>query len=606
MSHNTQQANPFLIDNLPLNNVSLIRKHPLKWVVENFLGLRHLAQAYQAIDSQDPADFAAASLQKLGIDYNISDDDLARIPREGPTVIVANHPCGAVEGLILINMLLLIRDDVRIMANNMLSSIPEITDCFIPVNPYNTSNATLENMAPLRQAIKWLRQGGMVVVFPAGDVSSFQFKKLTVMDGAWNDSIARLILHTSATTLPVHFQARNSALFYGLGAIHPILKTALLPRQLLNKSGSTIAIKTGKAIDISRLQKFATHSEIMNYLRLKTYMLGDLGSIKKKLRAKSGTSPEETLPVIDTVNPDLLSAEINNLPAEQLLVDSSDMVVFHASAQQIPWTLRELGRLREITFRQAGEGTGRELDIDEYDAFYTHLFIWHKSDQGIVGAYRFCQVNQITDKYGLAGLYTHSLFKYNRAFLRELGNAMELGRSFIQPDYQRSFSPLLLLWKGICQYVARHPDCTTLFGPVSISNDYNMLSKQLLVNFLRQNSFDKKRSRMVRPRNPYRGRSTPSVRQLQLNGFTVFDELSEFVNDIEDNNRGVPILIKQYLKWGGRLLGFNVDPDFKDCVDGLIVVDFLDTDENVLSRYMGKSASRQYLDYHKHSGQRVA
>src|SRR5262249_23872429 len=253
--------------------------------------------------------------------------------------------------------------------------------------------------------------------------------------------------------------------------------------------------------------------------------------------------------------------------AHQLLVRSGQFRVLYASAAQIPHLLREIGRLREIAFRAAGEGSGRALDLDEFDLDYDHLFLWNDSEAEVVGAYRIGRTDEITKRCGRGGLYTSTLFEYGSDFLDRLGPALEMGRAFVRPEHQKAISPLFLLWKGIAQYVLRYPQYRMLFGTVSISDDYNCVSKQLMVEFLKNHCYLDHLSKLISPRTPFRakrswlagGEALPLIRDV--------GELSAVVSDIEVNSRSIPVLLRQYLKLGGRLLGFNLDPNFGDSLD---------------------------------------
>jgi len=271
--------------------------------------------------------------------------------------------------------------------------------------------------------------------------------------------------------------------------------------------------------------------------------------------------------VIDEVPRATLRAEIDALGPDERLVDRGRFLVYCARAGQIPWVLREVGRLREVTFRAVGEGTGRCSDIDPFDAFYLHLFVWDAHATSIVGAYRLGLVDEILARHGKRGLYTHSLFRYRAPMLESLSPAIELGRSFVRAEYQRTFAPLLLLWAGIGRLIERVPQYAILFGPVSISARYAPASRRLIVEYLSAYSADTRLARYVRPRRPHDG-------------------------------KGVPVLLRQYLQLGGRLLGFNLDRDFADTLDGLVMVDLRKVEEAVLVRYMGKRGAAAFRAFH--------
>lgn len=603
--YTTTSSNPFRLDDMLFSSLPQILKLPLIRGIEKGLGLDWLATGYESlVETDTPDTFAAQTLQYMNVAPRIVDGDLSNIPQTGPVVVVANHPFGGIEGVIMALMLKQVRPDIRIMANSMLKRIPELSEVFIGVNPYGHARATHENLRPLREAVRWLKNGGLLVVFPAGDVSRFHFNDMTVRDGKWDSAVARLIRLSSAHVIPVHIAGHNSILFHALGMIHPVLRSMMLPRELTNKRNRCIELRIGEAIGNKRILSNGNDDDIAKYLRLLTYMLA-LPSAEKDRIAEQEVQVDE-IPLIEPVAPQLLAAEVSALPAGQQLAESGDLKVFHARAVQIPWLLQELGRLRELTFRAVGEGTGKASDIDLYDSYYLHLFIWNEKSREVVGAYRLGLADEIVQKYGKKGLYSHSLFRYSKRLLKALNPAIELGRSFVRPEYQRSFTPLMLLWKGIGQFVANHPRYAVLFGPVSISNDYSSVSQQLLIDFLRANNFDSELSRFISPRKPYRGALRPVWRKAELAGMGSIDNVSELVSLQESGEKGVPILIKQYLKLGGRLLGFNVDRAFNDCIDGLIMVDLRQTDERVLQKYMGRDGASIFLASHRENVEKQA
>ena len=294
----------------------------------------------------------------------------------------------------------------------------------------------------------------------------------------------------------------------------------------------------------------------------------------------------------------LLKAEIEALPAEQHLIISGQFLVCCAHAEQFPWCLQEIGRLREMTFRAAGEGTGKASDVDHFDAYYLHLFVWDTKSGAIVGAYRLGVADEIVARYGKPGLYTQSLFSYGDRALEAMNPAIELGRSFVRAEYQRSFAPLMLLWRGIGRFIVQHPQYAILFGAVSISNDYEPASRRLIVDFLSANNIEKNLARHVKPRRPFRHSATPGYDRAEFAALNDIEDVSRMVRQIERDNKGVPILLKQYLKLGGRLLAFNADKHFNDALDGLIMVDLRASDPRVLARYMGEEGATAFLSRH--------
>jgi putative hemolysin len=374
-----------------------------------------------------------------------------------------------------------------------------------------------------------------------------------------------------------------------------MLRTALLPRELLNKSRHAVRIGIGNVIDVARVASTADDAALASQLRLQTY------SLVEKVAAPPRVSPPEPRPVrpVAAAQPaDLLAAEVARLPAHQRLAGAGDLSAYVASARLAPRVLQEIGRLRELTFRAVGEGTGKSADIDLFDDYYQHLFLWHEGKKEIAGAYRLGATDRIIRKLGVRGFYTNTLFGFRKTFIDRVDPGLELGRSFVRAEYQKSFAPLLLLWKGIAEYVVRNPRYAVLFGAVSISNDYRPLSRDFLVNFLSREHFDPSLGRLIKARHPVdRSLSLKSLID-PWPGPHNLEALAALVSGLEPDGKGVPVLLRQYLKLGGKIVSFNVDPDFSDSIDCCIVVDLRKTDPLVLEKYMGKAGAAAFLSEH--------
>jgi GNAT acetyltransferase-like protein len=320
--------------------------------------------------------------------------------------------------------------------------------------------------------------------------------------------------------------------------------------------------------------------------------------VRRPYRAQSmrAANPE---PVVPAVAEALLRAEIAALPAARRLVDNGRFQVYCATADEIPWTLQEIGRLRELAFREVSEGTGRCSDIDMFDSYYRQLFVWDSEANAVVGGYRMGLLDEILERYGKRGLYTQSLFKYAPRVLDSMNPALELGRSFIRPEYQRDYAPLLLLWRGIARFVARSPKYAVLFGAVSISSSYALSSRRLMVEFLSANNAETRLARYIKPRRPFRGGQRNASPDTKQHGILDIDDLSRAIAQAEHDHKGIPVLLRQYLRLGGRLLGFSFDRNFADALDGLMMVDLRLTAWPVLARYMGAADAAAFLEYHR-------
>lgn len=524
-------TDPFHVEGIP----GILRRP-----IEAAFGIPALRRLYRRVqdDQRDSRDaFETRVLRALDITASATDVDLTSIPARGPVVIAANHPHGAVDGLLLLDLVRRVRPDVRVLANRILDRIPELRESCFFVDPFEGPEAAARSRAGLRAAHLWLRRGGTLVVFPAGEVA--RWDNGAVVEGAWKTTYERLARANGAEVVSARVDGRNSRLFYAAGLVHPRIRTALLGRELLNKRGRTIHVRIGA--------------------------------------------------------PNQIANEIARLDDRACLVESGPFRVFSAAADQIPAALREIGRLREIAFRAVGEGTGRAIDLDAFDRSYLHLFAWDGAKQQIVGAYRIGESDRVARDSGVHGLYTRTLFNYDERLLTRLGApALELGRSFVRPEYQKQHNALLLLWRGIGAFVARNPQYRFLFGPVSISARYSDASHALLIEFLRQNHLDRDLANLVEAVTPAKFTAPPG----QLVPASV-DDVNRLLTRSEQDGKGMPVLLRQYLKLNARLIGVNVDRHFGDAVDALMIVDLTTVMPSILQRYLGKRESAEFLTFHQ-------
>ena len=571
-----------------------------------FIPMEQARELYQRVRLAPQGFRLEALLAEMKIKLDVQATDLERIPVKGPLVAVANHPFGVLDGAALAVLLLRVRPDVKILTNSLLDGIPDLREHCIFVDPFRTPFSADKNVKPLKQAMEWLRQGGTLAVFPAGEVSQWNVREAQVTDPAWNTVAARLVRKAGASALPVYFCGRNSVTFQLLGLIHPRLRTLFLLQEFLQQREKDVRVRIGKAIPSELIANLDSDEEATEYLRLRTYLLSYRGknpiSLPAKMRAALPRKPQE--PIASEVPSRFVVNDIAALPVERLLVENADFAVYAARAPELPHLLDELGRLREITFRAAGEGTGRSADLDHFDAYYWHLLLWNKGKQELAGAYRVGNTDEIIRSHGIKGLYTNTVFRYDEQLFLKIGSALELGRSFVRPEYQRQYAPLLLLWKGIARFVAARPETPVLFGAVSISNEYSSLSREMIVRYFEQRSVKDEDGRdfagLVQARTPFRA---PRLRRWDCGAICSalrdLDELAEPISDVEEDGKGLPILLRQYAKVGGRLVGFNLDRKFSDVVDGLMIVDLRQTDPSVLDRYMGREGYAGFRQFHQ-------
>jgi len=544
-------------------------------------------------------------LTGMRVQYQVTESDWARVPAKGAAIVTANHPFGLLDGAILGALLTRVRTDVRILTNFMLAGIPELREHCIFVDPFGGSDAVARNWAGVRKAMDWLAGDGMLVVFPAGEVSHLRLQDFGIADPPWNSMVARLATKTSAVVVPAFIAGHNSATFLALGLMHPRLRTAWLLNEFLQQTGKTVEVRVGHRISPEILGSLGSDREAATYLRWRTYVLAQRGraSGNRIPSVLAAVVSRKTQPIAAAIPTETLVRDLQKLGPERCLWEDREFAFYIAKAREFPGVMQEIGRLRELTFRQAGEGTGRGRDLDRFDHYYTHFVLWNKTKLEIVGAYRAGLTTEILPPLGVSGLYTSTLFRYHPRFFQSIGPAIELGRSFVHPEYQKQYAPLLDLWKGIGRYVGRHPRFAVLFGAVSISQRYNRLSRELIFRFFQSKGTHDELATLVAPRRPFHPRPVlPAIGDGFCRSIRDLDHLADPIADIENDGKGIPILVKHYAKLGGRMLGFNLDRNFSNVLDGLVLVDLRRSDPALLARYMGKADLTAFLRYHGFDG----
>jgi len=566
----------------PLSRAALNAARPL---LETALDLKILRATYQRVREMKAGSFAGRVLQSLEITTDTRDFELARLPADGPVVIAANHPHGALDGLVLAAAVERVRPDVRLLANRLLARVPELRDLCFFVDPFGGRGAASRSRAGLRAALDWLRNGHVLIVFPAGEVAHRAGTRQTRTDSPWLDTFARLAAAARADVVPAFIQGSNSSLFYAAGRLHPLLRTALLPRELARSRGRRVRIAIAEPVSRPSTPSRSAVEHVAAAAR----------AAVDRMHSEQGYRAE-TLPPLFT-EPEIAS-EVEALPADACLVESGRFAVYCAPASSIPRTLDEIGRLRELTYRAVGEGTGCSRDLDRFDAYYTHLFVWDRPARRLVGAYRIGDVTRIVSKHGVAGLYTRQLFRYDQRLIGSMGPALELGRSWVRSEYQRHSNALLMLWRGIGRYVVERSNARVLFGPVSISARYSDATHELLRAFLTQNHRHDALAEMVEAVCPAVAARSSSLRGENVTVPRTIAEADALVGRLEADGKGVPVLLRQYLKLNARLIGFNIDPSFGDALDALMMVDLADVEPSVLTRYLGGQAARAVSRIH--------
>jgi putative hemolysin len=564
----------------------------LSRVAAKVLSLKKIDYWYHKAQELPGDNFPEKVLKAMNVSYHVSLEELDRIPETGPLYITANHPFGGIEGIVLAAMLKKVRPDVKFLVTRFLRYFPEFEEDFIFVDNSKLSKKRVNNTSALKEAISFVKKGGALVIFPAGVVSHIHLSRRKVEDPIWQENMMRLMEKNTAPIVPAYFHGSNSALFHVLGLIHPALRTIRLPKELLNKRDTELHLAIGHPVPFHKLKNFQTHENKLLYLRRRTY---NLAKKYKRVKDKSTIADVNMEPIIEPVDLQLLKKEIAAIPKDQVLFEDETTLIFHANYDQIPNMMMEIGRQRERTFRLVEEGTGNSYDTDEYDRYYVQIVTWDKTENAIMGGYRMGQIDKIVDKQGVEGLYVNTLFKLSKGVIKDISPGIEMGRSYVTPEYQRNYNSLMYLWKGIGHFIAKYPHYRFLFGPVSISNDYAHVSQELMIRFLDTFYSDDKLRKKVKATNP------PFKKRKNIRKEFFSDDLSELeahISDFEKEPITVPILIKHYIKLGAKFLGFNRDPLFNNALDSLIVVDLTKSPARTLTKYMGKEGYDTFRKTH--------
>jgi putative hemolysin len=542
----------------------------------------------QAQPKQGP-EFVDAILAGCGIEIEFDEKELKNIPANGSFIAIANHPYGGIEGMVLLKILCMVRPDAKLMANFLLKKIPNLSDYFVAVNPFENVEHS-SSISGLKNTLELLSKGTPIGIFPAGEVSTFKVDKQQVTDRLWHPVVGKIIAKAKVPVVPIYFHGNNGLLFNLLSLIHPALRTAKLPSELFNKQGHTIKLRIGKPINIEDIPEYNNSTKLLNFLRARTYALGTGLEEEKKIFNPRNLFKikKEPADIVPEISPTALEKEIEPLRDDYRVWAEKNYEVFIAPTSLLPNTIREIGRLREITFREIGEGTNKSSDLDEYDIYYHHLFIWDIEAKLIVGAYRIGLGDEIFYSIGKKGFYISELFKIKAQFTPVLKRSIELGRSWIRKEYQQKPLPLFLLWKGILRYLIDNPRYRYLIGPVSISNSFSKFSKSLIVDYINRNHFDHELAQYIRPRKKFKVDFSGFDTDLLMAGENTFKGLDALISEVETRNMKVPVLLRQYIGLNAKIICFNIDPKFADCLDGFLVLDLEQVPQDILDK-LGKN-----------------
>ena len=517
-------------------------------------------------------EFVDAVLDYFDFDYTVSSSDLQNIPSSGKVVIIANHPLGGLDALCLLRLISQVRKDVKIVANDFLAGFEALNSLLIPIDNYKLRQSKND----IKKIYEALNNEEAIILFPAGEVSRATPKG--IKDPAWNKGFLNFAQNSNAPILPIFLDAKNSKTFYTISVINKTFSTLLLSHEMFNKKSKRIAIKVGQIIPNENITpKGIDKKFLLNLYRKHLY------SLKKGKKSFFETQSAIAHPVSRI---DLL----NELKRSKLIGQTSDgKKIFLYDYVEDSIVLKELGRLRELSFRKVGEGVNKKRDTDKYDIYYQHIILWDENDLEIVGSYRIGNSDFIFKNIGVKGFYSNNLFKYNEEFTPYLKNSIELGRSFVQPKYWGTRA-LDYLWFGIGAYLKSNPNIKYMFGPVSMSASFPTVAKDMMIFYY--SHYFKEEVNLVEGKTPYQySNNISEIKEL----FNLEDKKKDFKflkSALSNIGVTVPTLYKQYSEitedGGIKFLSFNIDKNFGDCIDGFILVEVDKIKDSAKKRYINK------------------
>ena len=552
-------------------------------------GLRKINKVFDSAADYQGCEFAEQILKTLNVTYTVEQSQLDCIPKEGGFVVVSNHPFGGIEGVMLYAAIAKVRPDFKVMANFLLSRIPNFKDVFFSVNPFSENPEWKSSVGGVKGAINHLAEGKGLGVFPAGEVSRYHGHDYPE-DLPWSKSIARIIKNAGVPVIPVFWEGKNSKWFYFVDKINEMLGTARLPRELLNKHDKQITLQIGKPITVAEIADYEDFADLAAYLRCRCYALE--ANISKEPK-KSLFQKPKTVPGPKDKN--VLIQELEKIREKSFLFSASTYDCYFADYDDIPNLMFEIARQRELAFRAIGEGTGNSIDTDEFDKHYKHLILWDNAKQQLAGSYRFGFGDEIMERYGQKGFYISTLFNIAPSFDDVLKKTIELGRSFVAVDYQKEMLPLLLLLKGLSVVVIRNKDMDYFIGPVSISSWYPKFYQSMIVHYVTEkHRAADNLANAITSKTPFVSDFKKVDKDvLFAHGADSVEKFDKYMFRLSNGNYRMPTLFKKYLKLNSKLLCFNVDPDFNDTLDGLLLLTFREFPEEEILPFFKDSSEEE-------------
>ena len=558
------------------------------WMLMKLLKISTLNKVYDRNRHLKDVAFLNGILDDLQIKFEIPEEDLKRLPKDGAYITISNHPLGGIDGVLLLKLMLEREPNFKIIANFLLHRIHPLKKYIMPVNPFENLKDAKSSVVGIKETFRHLSDGKPLGIFPAGEVSTYKDGKLMV-DKPWEEGAIKVIRKAQVPVIPIYFHAKNSRLFYLLSKISGTFRTAKLPSEVFSQKNRVIKVRVGKPISVTEQNEYKTLEEYSEFLRKKTYMLANPFEKESHfLPTPSLKIPKSPKTIVTAANSEKMIAEVDAARnSDCRLLQSKNYEVFFTESHQIPNILHEIGRLREITFREVGEGTNESIDLDKHDKYYHHLFLWDSDANKIAGAYRMGLGSKIYPKYGINGFYLNDLFRFEPELYDMMHKSIEMGRAFIIKEYQQKPMPLFLLWKGIMHTTLRYPEHKFLLGGVSISNQFSDFSKSLMIEFMKSNYYDPYIAQYIHPKKEYKVKLKDADKDFIFNETEAdLNKFDKIIDELEPGSLRLPVLIKKYIKQNAKVVAFNVDPLFNNAVDGLMYIRIADIPESTMKPVM--------------------
>lgn len=567
------------------------------WLLMKVLRITKLNKVYTNNKHLSDVAFLHGVLDDLQIKFEIPEEDLKRLPKDGAYITISNHPLGGVDGILLLKLVLEREPNFKIIANFLLHRIEPLKKYIMPVNPFENHKDIKSSVAGIKETLRHLSDGKPLGIFPAGEVSTYKDGKLMV-DKPWEVGAMKLIQKAQVPVVPIYFHAKNSRMFYFLSRLNGTLRTAKLPSELFSQKRRVIKVRIGKPISVAEQKEHPSLEDYTDFLRKKTYLLANPFENGTQFLPISSFMPTKTpQKIVNASSEDKILEEVETLRnSDARLLKSKNYEVYFASASDIPNILHEIGRLREITFREVGEGTNQPIDLDRFDQYYHHMFLWDGEAQKIAGAYRMGLGSEIFPNYGVDGFYLNELFRFEPEMYDMMSKSIEMGRTFIIKEYQQKPMPLFLLWKGILHTTLRYPEHKFLLGGVSISNQFSDFSKSLMIEFMKSNYYDPYLAQYIQARREFRVKLKDADKDFIFHEAEAdLNKFDKIIDELEPGSLRLPVLIKKYIKQNAKVLAFNVDPMFTHAVDSLMYLRVEDIPESSMKSVLEEITAEQIV-----------